>query len=54
MHIALTDGERVEYETYAYYQGRDAAKRRFATTVALIAPQVDQRNRMGSERRVAE
>ena len=34
MHIALTDGERVEYETYAYYQGRDAAKRR-ATTVAL-------------------
>ncbi len=34
MHIALTDGERVEYQTYSYYQGRDAAKRR-ATTVAL-------------------
>ena len=34
MHIALTDGERVEYHTYSYYQGRDAAKRR-ATTVAL-------------------
>ncbi len=34
MHIALADGERVEYQTYSYYQGRDAAKRR-ATTVAL-------------------
>jgi nicotinamide-nucleotide amidase len=34
MHIALTDGERSEYQTYSYYQGRDAAKRR-ATTVAL-------------------
>ncbi len=34
MHIALTDGERTEYQTYSYYQGRDAAKRR-ATTVAL-------------------
>ena len=34
MHIVLTDGERVEYQTYSYYQGRDAAKRR-ATTVAL-------------------
>ena len=34
MHIALAVGERVEYQTYSYYQGRDAAKRR-ATTVAL-------------------
>ena len=34
MHLALTDGERTEHETWAYYQGREAAKRR-ATTVAL-------------------
>ena len=34
MHIALTDGERVEHETWSYYQGREAAKRR-ATTQAL-------------------
>ena len=34
MHLALTDGERVAYETWSYYQGREAAKRR-ATTQAL-------------------
>ena len=34
MHLALTDGARTEYETYAYYQGRDAAKRR-AVAAAL-------------------
>jgi len=34
MHLALTDGERVQYETWSYYQGREAAKRR-ATTQAL-------------------
>ena len=34
MHIALTDGATTEYATYAYYQGRDAAKRR-ATFQAL-------------------
>ena len=34
MHLALTDGERTAHETWAYYQGREAAKRR-ATTVAL-------------------
>ena len=34
MHLALTDGEGVAYETWSYYQGREAAKRR-ATTQAL-------------------
>jgi nicotinamide-nucleotide amidase len=34
MHIALTDGTRVAYESSTYYQGRDAAKRR-AVTQAL-------------------
>ena len=34
MHLALTDGDRVQYETWSYYQGREAAKRR-ATTQAL-------------------
>jgi nicotinamide-nucleotide amidase len=28
MHIAVTDGARTEYRHYAYYQGREAAKRR--------------------------
>jgi len=28
MHIALDDGERVEYSHFVYYQGREAAKRR--------------------------
>ena len=27
MHIALTDGERTEYQTYAYYQGRELTKK---------------------------
>jgi nicotinamide-nucleotide amidase len=34
MHIAVTDGARTEYRHYAYYQGREAAKRR-AVTEAL-------------------
>ena len=34
MHIALTDGDRTDYMTYTYYQGREAAKRR-ASTQAL-------------------
>ena len=34
MHLALTDGERTAHETWAYYQGREAARRR-ATTAAL-------------------
>ncbi len=28
MHIALFDGEGIEYATHRYYQGREAAKRR--------------------------
>lgn len=31
MHIAVTDGARTAYRHYAYYQGRDAAKRRAVT-----------------------
>jgi nicotinamide-nucleotide amidase len=31
MHIAVTDGTRTEYRHYAYYQGREAAKRRAVT-----------------------
>jgi len=34
MHIALTDGDHIEYATSQYYQGRDAAKRR-ASLMAL-------------------
>jgi nicotinamide-nucleotide amidase len=34
MHIAVTDGSRTEHRHYAYYQGREAAKRR-AVTEAL-------------------
>ena len=34
MHIAVTDGARTDYRHYAYYQGREAAKRR-AITEAL-------------------
>ncbi len=34
MHIAVTDGQRTEYRRYAYYQGREATKRR-AVTEAL-------------------
>jgi nicotinamide-nucleotide amidase len=34
MHIAVTDGTRTDYRHYAYYQGREAAKRR-AVTEAL-------------------
>jgi hypothetical protein len=30
MHIALSDGEHVEYSHSQYYQGREAAKRRAA------------------------
>lgn len=30
MHIAVTDGDRTLYRHYAYYQGREAAKRRAA------------------------
>ncbi len=34
MHIALTDGDQMDYSTSQYYQGREAAKRR-AALVAL-------------------
>lgn len=34
MHIALTDGDHIEYATSQYYQGRDAAKKR-ASLMAL-------------------
>jgi nicotinamide-nucleotide amidase len=36
MHIALSDGEHVEYSFSQYYQGREAAKRRAALTALTL------------------
>ena len=36
MHIALTDGENIEYSLSQYYQGRSAAKRRAVLTALTL------------------
>ncbi|MBG93010.1 MAG: competence/damage-inducible protein A [Chloroflexi bacterium] len=36
MHIALTDGEKIEYSLSQYYQGRSAAKRRAVLTALTL------------------
>ena len=36
MHIALADGEKIEYSLSQYYQGRSAAKRRAVLTALTL------------------